>query len=135
MPGANGDPTAGLKGLKYAKGVTKVGTENINGKNTIHYRATVPADKTATAADMYKGLGLSGEIATEIWVDDKGSPARLNQTIGTTNVAMDFLAFGGGKTVEVPPAADTADMTELYREQVAGRAVRCSAACRLLGRE
>ncbi|MGW9372954.1 hypothetical protein ACWGVR_23340 [Streptomyces xanthophaeus] len=122
MAGANGDPTAGLKGLKYAKDVTKVGTENVNGKSTIHYRATVPADKMSTAADMYKGLGLSGEIVTDIWVDDKGAPARMTQAVGTTSVSMDFLAFGGGRTVVVPPAAETADMTELYKEQVKGGA-------------
>ncbi|MGW7029132.1 hypothetical protein ACWGFX_18340 [Streptomyces xanthophaeus] len=120
MAGANGDPTAGLKGLKYAKDVTKVGAESINGKSTIHYSATVPADKMGTATDMYKGLGLSGEVVTDIWVDDKGTPARLSQTIGTTSMSMDFLSFGGGRTVDIPPAADTADMTAMYKEQVAG---------------
>ncbi|MER5482562.1 LppX_LprAFG lipoprotein [Streptomyces sp. NPDC002812] len=114
---ASGDPTAGLKTLKYARNVTTVGTESINGKSTVHYRAEVPADKLGVAADMYENLGLSGQVVTDVWVDGEGAPARLNQQIGTTSISLDFLKFGIQKRIEVPPAADTADMTEIFKQQ------------------
>ncbi|MFJ6794961.1 hypothetical protein [Streptomyces sp. NPDC091268] len=122
MTGAQGDPTAGLKGLKYAKDVSKIGTEDINGKSTVHYRATIPADKMGAAGDMYKGLGLAGEVVSDIWVDDKGTPARMNQTVGAATMSLDFLSFGAKKTIEAPPASETGDMTEMYKQQKSGGA-------------
>ncbi|MGW7456925.1 hypothetical protein [Streptomyces sp. NPDC054797] len=121
MKGANSDPTAGLKTLKYAKGVSKVGTESVNGKTTTHYRATVPGDKLGDAAAMYDKLGSTGgEVVTDVWVDDKGMPARMNQTFGTTSMNLDFLSFGSAKAISAPPAGDTADITELYKSGQAG---------------
>ncbi|MFD6984469.1 hypothetical protein ACFWAX_27745, partial [Streptomyces sp. NPDC059956] len=117
MAGVQGDPTASLKGLKYAKDVTKVGSETVNGTSTVHYRAAIPTDKMGAAADIYGSIPLTGDVVTDIWVDAKGVPTRLNQAIGTTiTVSVDFLSFGGNRTVEVPPAADTGDMTELYKQ-------------------
>ncbi|MFD9358993.1 hypothetical protein [Streptomyces sp. NPDC060031] len=120
MNGANADPTSGLKGLKYAKDVTKVATENVNGKSTVHYRASVPADRLGAASDMYKGLGMTGEVVTDVWVDDKGTPARMNQVIGTSTISVDFLSFGSQRSIDVPPAADTADVTERFKQQAQG---------------
>ncbi|MET9610393.1 hypothetical protein ABZZ17_35850 [Streptomyces sp. NPDC006512] len=121
MNSVNGDPTAGLKTLKYAKDVTTVATESVNGKNAVHYRATVPAGQVASdAADMQKNLGLQGEIVTDIWIDDNGAPARLDQSGGNVSMSMEFLSFGANRTVEAPPAADTADMTEFIKKQKQG---------------
>ncbi|GAA0290367.1 lipoprotein [Streptomyces polychromogenes] len=123
MAQGQGDPTAGLKGLKYAKDAAWVGVESVNGKNTKHYRASIPAAKMGSAADdMRKTLGLSGDVVMDVWLDEKGAPARLNQVIGTTSISLDFLSFGGTRTVEVPPAADVADLTAVYREQKEGKA-------------
>ncbi|MGW3056626.1 hypothetical protein ACWC98_11920 [Streptomyces goshikiensis] len=122
MNRANADPTAGLKGIKYARDVSKIGREDINGKSTVHYHATVPTDKMGANAETYKGLGLTGEVVMDIWVDDKGTPARMNQVIGTSSYSIDFLSFGSRPTIEVPPAADTADMTELYKQEQGGAA-------------
>ncbi|WP_327302253.1 hypothetical protein OG730_00840 [Streptomyces sp. NBC_01298] len=71
---------------------------------------------------MYKHLGVSGEIVTDVWLDDNGMPARLNQAIGAVSMTMDFLSFGTAKTVEVPPASEVADMTAFYKEQKQGKA-------------
>lgn len=122
MKTANNDPTAGLKMLKYAKNVTKVGAEDVNGKGTVHYRATIPADKLGAAADLYSELGATGELVADVWVDDKGMPARMTQVFGTTTVSTDFLSFGSAQPIDVPPAAETADMTELYKQEQGGAA-------------
>lgn len=120
---AQGDPTEALKSLKYAKTASLIGAEGVNGRNTKHYRASVPAAKMgAAASDMYKHLGVSGEIVTDVWLDDNGMPARLNQAIGAVSMTMDFLSFGTAKTVEVPPASEVADMTAFYKEQKQGKA-------------
>ncbi|MFH7595587.1 hypothetical protein WDV06_10865 [Streptomyces racemochromogenes] len=124
MAQGQGDPTAGLKGLKYARDAAWVGVETVNGKSTKHYRASIPAAKMGSAAeDMYKNLGFSGEVVTDVWLDEKGAPARVNQAFGTTSVSLDFLSFGGTRTVEVPPASDVADITAVYKEQKEGKAV------------
>ncbi|MFI5866095.1 hypothetical protein [Streptomyces sp. NPDC051546] len=114
MNADNGDPTAGLKSLKWASGVTKVGREDVNGKSSVHYRATVPVDKLGDAKAMFGAVGGSGatELVSDVWVDDEGMPTRLNQTVGDVTVNLDFLSFGVTKDIAIPPAADTADVTE-----------------------
>ncbi|CAM5308172.1 putative lipoprotein [Streptomyces avidinii] len=116
MESGNNDPTAGLKSLKWANNVTKIGKEDVNGKSSVHYRATVPSDKLGDAASAFGAMGGgAGDLVSDIWVDDKGMPSRLNQTVGTTSVNVDFLSFGVAKDITAPPAADTADITDLVK--------------------
>ncbi|MEV6733916.1 hypothetical protein [Streptomyces sp. NPDC051364] len=123
MNTGNNDPTAGLKTLKWAKNVTKVGSEEVNGRSTVHYRATIPADKLGDAAAAFGALGGSAdELTSDIWVDDKGMPARLNQTHGAVGMSVEFLSFGIAKDIAAPPAAETADVTELVKNGGAGPA-------------
>lgn len=123
MESGNNDPTAGLKSLKWANNVTKVGKEDVNGKSSVHYRATVPADKMGDAASAFGAMGGSaaGELVADIWVDDKGMPSRLNQTFGTMSVNVDFLSFGVAKDISAPPAAETADITDLVKSGGVGQ--------------
>ncbi|WP_330334803.1 hypothetical protein OHS33_37010 [Streptomyces sp. NBC_00536] len=72
MKTGNADPMAGLKTLTYAKGATKVGTETLRGKKTTHYRATVRTDKLGQAGDAYTSMGMTGDLVTDVWLDDKG---------------------------------------------------------------
>lgn len=119
----NNDPTAGLKSLKWASNVTKVGIEDVNGKSAVHYRANIPLDKLGEAKSAFgaMGGGSATELVSDIWVDDKGMPARLNQTFGEVAVNVDFVSFGVAKEISAPPAADTADMTELIKNGGAGQ--------------
>ncbi|MER5757761.1 hypothetical protein [Streptomyces sp. NPDC002082] len=120
---AQGDPTSALKSLKYATSASLIGAESVNGRNAKHYRTSVPVAKMGPAsADRYKHLGVSGEIVTDVWLDDRGMPARLNQTIGAMVMKMDFLSFGTAKPVEVAPASGVADMTDFCKEQKQGKA-------------
>lgn len=123
MNAGNNDPTAGLKSLKWASNVTKVGQEDVNGKSSVHYRATVPVDKLGDTKAMFGavGAGTATELVSDIWVDDKGMPSRLNQTVGDVTVNVDFLSFGVAKDIAVPPAADTADITEAVKKGGAAR--------------
>ncbi|WP_328296676.1 hypothetical protein OG389_01915 [Streptomyces sp. NBC_00435] len=123
MKAGNNDPTAGLKSLKWASNVAKVGTEDVNGRSAVHYRATVPLDKLGDAKSVFGAIGGSGatELVSDIWVDDKGMPARLNQTYGDVGVNVDFVSFGVAKQIAAPPASETADITELIKNGGAGQ--------------
>ncbi|MFI5982204.1 hypothetical protein ACIBEA_15120 [Streptomyces sp. NPDC051555] len=122
MKSGDGDPMAGLKTLTYAKNASKVGTETLRGKKTTHYRATVPTDRMGAAGDAYTGMGMTGDLVTDVWLDDKGTPSRLSQSVGGTDLSIDFLSFGGSRTVEAPPAADTVDFTDQVKKKPAGTA-------------
>ncbi|MCX4775741.1 hypothetical protein [Streptomyces sp. NBC_01264] len=119
MNAGDNDPTAGLKSLKWADEVTEIGREDVNGKSSVHYRATVPVDRMGDAGAAFGAAGGGGggatELVSDVWVDDKGMPSRLNQTLGSVIVDIDFLSFGVVKEIAVPPAADTADITEAVR--------------------
>ncbi|MFJ7209683.1 hypothetical protein ACIQWR_39895 [Streptomyces sp. NPDC098789] len=117
-----GDPTQGLKMLPYAKDTTKIGTENLRGLNTVHSTATIPQDKLGAAGSPYKHMGMPGDITMDVWIDDKGTPARMSQAIGETTMDIDFLKFGASRTVVAPPTADTADMTEQFKKMKRGEA-------------
>ncbi|MBT2471724.1 hypothetical protein J7E97_28620 [Streptomyces sp. ISL-66] len=122
MESGNNDPTAGLKTLKWANNVTKVGKEDVNGKSSVHYRATIPSDKLGDAASAFGAVGGDGgELVADVWVDDKGMPSRLNQTFGTMSVNVDFLSFGVAKAISAPPAADTADITDTVKSGGVGQ--------------
>ncbi|MGW6710753.1 hypothetical protein ACWGDE_38490 [Streptomyces sp. NPDC054956] len=123
MNAGNNDPTAGLKTLKWAKNVTKVGTESVNGKNAVHYHATIPTDKLGDAASVFGavGGGQAGELVADVWVDDQGMPAKLSQVYGNVSAEIEFLSFGVAKDIAVPPAAETADMTDLVKSGGAGQ--------------
>ncbi len=123
MNAGNNDPTAALKSLKWAKNVTKIGREDVNGRSSVHYRAIIPVDKLGDTKALLSavGGGRATELVSDIWVDDKGMPSRLNQTFGDSDVRMDFLSFGVAKDIVAPSAADTADVTEAIKN---GRATQ-----------
>ncbi|MEW2417475.1 hypothetical protein AB0953_27645 [Streptomyces sp. NPDC046866] len=124
LSGPANNPTAGLKMLKWSKGVDKVGSEDVNGKPTVHYKATVPLDKLDKGAEeTWKAVGSAGAgvVVVDVWVDDKGMPARLAQNAGSTNMTMDFLSFGATKEVSAPPADETADVTEAIKKERSGQ--------------
>ncbi|MGW4688926.1 hypothetical protein ACWEPM_29095 [Streptomyces sp. NPDC004244] len=119
-PAAN--PTSGLKALKWSKGVEKVGTEDVNGRSAVHYKATVPLEKLDKGTtETWKALGAtSSEVVVDVWVDDKGMPARLAQNGGTTQMTMDFLSFGAAADIAAPPADEVADVSEAVKKDKTG---------------
>ncbi|MEU9195294.1 hypothetical protein [Streptomyces hundungensis] len=126
---SSGNPTAGLRSLRYSKNVSEVGKETVLGRATTHYKAVLSKDDLGQAGKVLSGEGdgnLMGqftggvsELAFEVWVDGDGMPVRMNEQFGQAKVAMDFKKFGATKSVEVPPASDTADMTEAIKKQSA----------------
>ncbi|MBB5924860.1 hypothetical protein [Streptomyces echinatus] len=123
LAGDNGSPSASMKGLKYAKDVTDLGTQTVNGHRATHYRAVVDADRMGKLKDVYgqnsplaKATGTAS-VVTDVWVGSDDLPVRLKQKMGTMTVTMDFDDFGKTAAVRTPPAARIADLTEVIKDQ------------------
>ncbi|MFF5492209.1 hypothetical protein [Streptomyces aquilus] len=120
--GAN--PTASLKGLKYASDVEDLGSQTVNGHKATHYRAVIDQEHMGRFKEAYTGdgsllnqmTGGASTITMDVWLGEKDLPVRLVQGMGKMTVTMDFEKFGATATVKAPPAAETADMTEALKE-------------------
>ena len=122
------DPTQVLDYLRAASGkIEKVGTEDVRGVSTTHYRATVDLDKVADQApanlrktfrasirSLKQGLGRD-KIPVDVWVDDQDLVRRLAEHLtiaggGKIDFAVDFYDFGTPVSVSPPPASQTLDL-------------------------
>jgi hypothetical protein len=130
------DPRKMLDFLRAASDeIETIGTEELRGVRTTHYRATVnladydklvPADKREELRSMFGEMieqtGL-GEIPVDVWLDDFGLVRRLDMSMTATqpgtaeflDATMTFELFDYGKEVDVqpPPAAEVVDASAL----------------------
>jgi hypothetical protein len=131
MTGMTGtDPAAQLQQLKATSDIEKVGTEDVRGVSTTHYRGTidlhevpdvVPADQRETARrsidKLLEQTGGDGTIPVELWVDGDDRVRRLRETIpneqaGDMEMTMELYDFDAREQVEIPDAGDTVDLTD-----------------------
>ncbi|WP_155053918.1 hypothetical protein [Streptomyces blattellae] len=121
---SGGSPSASMKSLKYAEDVEDLGTQTVNGQRTTHYRAVLDESNMGQLKELYGDdeslygsmVGPDGSLTMDVWVGDKDLPVRLIQETGAMKVTMDFEKFGATADVEVPPAAQTGDITETLVE-------------------
>ncbi len=122
------DPTQYLNALKdVSDSITKVGTEDIRGVRTTHYRAEVDvakaAAKTGSQVDsldqIRKALG-STTLPEDVYLDDQGLARRMSVTItpkagtsgaasiGSISTTVDMYDFGTTDTsgIIAPPASE-----------------------------
>jgi hypothetical protein len=105
LPGATGmRPDRLLKDLiKASNKVEKLGSEEIRGVTTTHYRAHL--DKSKLGSD-----GKQNEPGVvEAWIDEQGLPRRVRVPYGGENdpvAVADLFDFGVSVDVEAPPADD-----------------------------
>jgi hypothetical protein len=130
------DPRKMLDFLRAAsEQIETVGTEELRGVGTTHYRATVnladyeklaPASKREELRSMLgEMIGQTGldEIPVDVWLDELGLVRRLHMSFtdtqpGTTDsvqATMTFELYDYGKVVDVelPPAAEVVDAAAL----------------------
>jgi hypothetical protein len=122
------DPTQMLAYLRATSGeIEKVGTEDVRGVETTHYRAKVDLDKVADQAppnlrktfrasidSLKKGLGTD-TIPVDVWVDHDNLVRRLAEHLpvaggGQIDFSVDFYDFGTPVTISPPPASETLDL-------------------------
>ena len=130
------DPTQALDFLRGASdSVSRVGTEDVRGTSTTHYRAVVDLNKAAdlspTARDAIKStiklLGSSTQ-PMDVWVDAQGRVRQLKYTVdlskskvassvpsvpGTVTFTLNLFDFGVPVQAVVPPADQVADLSAL----------------------
>jgi hypothetical protein len=125
------DPTQMLAYLRAASGkIERVGTDQVRGVQTTHYRAEVDLDKVADQApanlregfrtsiqSLERGLGTH-TIPVDVWVDKDDLVRRLEEHLpvtsgGKVDFAVDFYDFGTPVSITPPPAGQTLDLGAL----------------------
>ena len=132
------DPTAGLKALEgVSDDVTEVGSEQVRGEQTTHYRGTLDVRKSLDAvqgplrAVLDQALAGSDvqDVPFDAYIDDEGRLRRLDQTLTIDNPAkqgesveittqLELYDFGVDVSVEKPPAGmirDGAPILEAFK--------------------
>jgi hypothetical protein len=133
---SQGDPSEALNWLRAAgDDVEEVGTEEVRGAETTHYRATidlrrvddlVPSrQREATRRSIESMIELTGqtEIPTEVWIDADGRVRRYRYTqrfpaagtgaIVEPTITTEFFDFGVEVDAEPPPRGEVTDVVEL----------------------
>lgn len=139
---AAGNPAVILDAIKDALTVEEIGADTVDGAGVTHYRATVDIVKLLpllaeltnegpTAAEMQEAkdqlrkVGLE-HFPVELWVDEEGflKQARVAldlssvdpELAGTSfSLTFTFSDVGEPISIDVPPASQVTDITELLR--------------------
>ena len=119
------DPEAMFKAMETPKKLEVVGTEEVDGVATNHYRITMDAK------DYMKAMGfpaemssfLPDELVTDMWVDAENLPRKFSQSVETptpgggkpvtTTTEGLYSDFGIDVEIEAPPASETTDAPAL----------------------
>lgn len=134
MQAGTNDPSRSLEVLRgVAEGeVEEVGTEEVRGEPTTHYRATIDMERAIermpeeTREDfrvLMEEAGFPDTLPVEVWMDDGGLPRRYVQSQELTppgagsalqqTITMEMFDYGAEVDVEPPPAEETVDASEL----------------------
>lgn len=117
----NCDPSKQIKALLETGKLTVIGEDTVDGVRTVHYKGTIPVDEylkqvgpnmRAQQKANFDKLGIK-EVTTELWVDEKYQPRKVDTTVGETKVQVRYSDFGKPVTVAAPPAAETASLAEV----------------------
>lgn len=130
---ASSDPSQFLNYLRGSGSFTKVGTEQVAGFSTTHYRGSIDLDKAishypsseqATARQAISKLESalhSKSLPVDVWVDSKQLVRKMSfamnvSTQGTAlsmNMAMVIPEYGPEAAPSLPPADQVFDLTGL----------------------
>ena len=123
MIGKATDPEVMFKAMEAPKKLELVGTEEVDGVETNHYRITLDPAKYIAAMDFPSGMAdmMPKELVTEMWVDGDDLPRKFSQTLEVPSAAGGkptsttsegtYSDFGTDVEIEAPPADEvTEDM-------------------------
>ncbi|MBV8235329.1 MAG: hypothetical protein JO075_06480 [Acidimicrobiia bacterium] len=141
--GQSNDPTSGLQLLRGADSVVTVGTEEIRGEPTTHYRLVVDLDKAianapASQRDALTKLAKLYTVHTfpvDVWLDAQGRVHRFQQTVdpstihlpaglpaqavglgGPITTTYELYDFGSEVDAQVPPPDQITDLGSLLQQ-------------------
>lgn len=140
MQFSQSDPTQTLGFLKGASDdFESVGTEDVRGVETTHYKGTIDlqkvADESDELGDIYTRLLEDSEfkeIPAEVWIDADGRCRRIAYELpvpeqrggGTAKLTVEFYAFGEDVEVEPPTDAESYDLGEAANLTTTGESRR-----------
>lgn len=135
MQSSQSNPTQQLDYLRSVSGDLKeLGTQNVNGVETTHYRGTVDLDDyeqlvpkeqresvRKTIEQVEKTMGGRSTYPVDVWVDSSDRVRRMAfdmksdtpQGTVTTSMQMDLSDFGAPVNVQLPPSSQTVDFDQL----------------------
>lgn len=131
------DPRMVLESLRAISGdVETVGTEELRGTVTTHYRATLdlrdyeklaPAakrDELGALVEQMTGQAGVGEIPVDVWLDEHGLVRKLALVFTVTqpgtsesseaSLTFELWDYGEDVAIEPPPASDVVDASALH---------------------
>ena len=121
MIGKATDPEVMFKAMESPKKLELVGTEEVDGVPTNHYRITMDPARYLEAMDFPAAMAdmMPDELVTEMWVDGDDLPRRFAQTIdvpgagggaaGSSTTEGTYSDFGTDVEIEAPPAAEVTE--------------------------
>jgi hypothetical protein len=116
MIGKATDPEAMFKAMEAPEKLELIGTEDVDGVATHHYRITMDPAQYLDAMEFPEAMEdmLPDELVTEMWVDGDSLPRKFAQTIEvpamgggaptTSSTQGTYSDFGADVEIEAPPA-------------------------------
>ena len=116
MIGKATDPEVMFKAMESPKKLELIGTEDVDGTPTNHYRITMDPTQYIAAMEFPAAMAdmLPKELVTEMWVDGDNLPRKFAQTIEVPAIAGGaatssttegtYADFGTDVDIEAPPA-------------------------------
>jgi hypothetical protein len=127
------DPSKNVEFLEGVKDVTTLGTEDVRGVSTTHYKVTidlkqalndVPEGLRAMVSEALAQMGGDGTLPGEVWLDNDGLPRRfvydMSLPVGeggapaVLHFNMEMFDFGLPVSVTIPPDNDVVDAGSLF---------------------
>lgn len=121
MLGRSTDPELMFKAMEEPKEFELLGTEEVDGVETNHYRVVMDTAAYAEAMEMPAAItsSMPEDIAVEMWVDADDQPRQFRQELElpamgggpatTSTTEGTFSDYGTEVTIEAPPASEVAD--------------------------
>lgn len=131
------DPAQLLQYLKASAGqLQKLGTEELYGVSTTHYKATLqlaavlrqlPAPQRTAARPLLQHVGNAGAIPIDVWVDGEGRVRRVQMALniagptasGSATVTVGFTEYGPVPAVTPPAETEVVNLTSLLTNGLA----------------
>ena len=126
-----GSPGSTVSALRGVDDVERVGTEDVDGVATVHYRGVIDVAK-ATAElpeelrsqlDDLGGL-FSNDWPVDVWVDAEGQTRKMSMRVEapmmTLSTEFEFYDFGTDVDLAAPAPEDTVDFQEVFGSLGAG---------------
>ena len=121
MIGKATDPEVMFKAMEAPKKLELVGSEDVDGVETNHYRITLDPAQYLDAMDFPAAMAdmLPKEMVTEMWVDADNLPRKFAQTMEVPAVGggqatsstteATYSDFGADAEIEEPPASEVTE--------------------------